>query len=308
MHQPLISIAIPAFKASFLSNAIQSVLEQTYTNIELIIVNDNSPEPIDEVVNKFMDKRIRYYKNARNIGHKDPSLNWNRCLDYAIGDFFSLLCDDDMLEKTFVEEMLTLHDHAPNVNVFRSRVKTINEKNEIIGLYPSSPYFETCTDYMWQKMSGFRKQTISEFFFDTQYIKKLGGYTNTPRAWTADALSIYKFAWENGIISTTKPLVYFRESKNNISCNFKDALEKREALFIYKNEINGLINKIQKVEERKILQESLRISFFQEIISLCSNASFLDIIRIMKKRGFPLKWLLFIIPQKLSNIQKKYSA
>ena len=57
---PLVSIAIPAYKKKFLADAIQSVLNQSIQDFELIIVNDKSPEDIDSVVEHFNDKRIRY--------------------------------------------------------------------------------------------------------------------------------------------------------------------------------------------------------------------------------------------------------
>ena len=62
------SVTIPAFKTKFLEKAIQSVLNQTYNDFELIIVDDCSPEDIKSVVDKFKDNRIRYYRNEKNSG------------------------------------------------------------------------------------------------------------------------------------------------------------------------------------------------------------------------------------------------
>lgn len=67
---PLVSIAIPAYKKKFLADAIQSVLNQSIQDFELIIVNDKSPEDIDSVVEHFNDKRIRYFTNETNLGGK----------------------------------------------------------------------------------------------------------------------------------------------------------------------------------------------------------------------------------------------
>ncbi|MGZ3810617.1 MAG: glycosyltransferase family 2 protein, partial [Mucilaginibacter sp.] len=64
----LFTIAIPAYKSQFLEECIASILGQTCTDFELIIVNDCSPQPVEEIVNKFIDPRIHYSKNEVNIG------------------------------------------------------------------------------------------------------------------------------------------------------------------------------------------------------------------------------------------------
>ncbi|MDY5819370.1 MAG: glycosyltransferase family 2 protein [Treponema sp.] len=305
MINTLVSIAIPAYKAAFLKDAIFSVLNQTYSNIELIIVDDSSPENIEKIINEFNDSRIHYYRNTVNLGKEDPSKNWNKCLEYANGDFFALLCDDDTYEPTFVEEMLELSQEFPDVKVFRARARTIDENNNLINWYPTSPTYETCIDYMYQKMSGFRRQTISEFLYVTKYIKAHNGYVNTPRAWTADSLSIYKFAWENGIASTPKFLVNFKESKRNISSIHSDSLKKRDALIIFQKEIKDYIKKIPDKNQINMLNNSLYYCMYCEILGLCTFSSFLDIFRILLKGGFPRKWIIFILVQKIGNLWKK---
>ena len=302
MSLPLVTIAIPAYKANYIREAIFSALNQTYSNIELVIVDDCSPEKIDEIIKEFDDPRIRYYKNEKNVGEKDPSKNWNKCLEHAKGDFFALLCDDDAYEPTFVEEMLNLRNSFSDVKVFRARVKTIDENNQVLNWFPSAPTFETCFDYMYQKLSGFRRQTISEFFYETTYIKQLGGYTNTPRAWTADSLSVYKFAWEKGIVSSQNFLVTFRSSKKNISSIYSDALEKRDALMLFKTEVNTYQKKITDPALQTILNDALYYFMFVEITGLCSRSSLIDIIRIIIKGGFPRKWALFILSQKIGTL------
>lgn len=305
MHtQPLVTIAIPAYKADFLREAISSALNQSYSNIELVIIDDCSPEKVDDVVKSFDDSRIHYYRNEKNIGANDPSRNWNKSLGYAKGEFFALLCDDDTYEPTFVEKMLELANANPNVKVFRARAKTINEKNQTVNWYPSAPAFETGFDYMYQKLSGFRRQTISEFLYRTDYIKELGGYTNMPRAWTADSLSIFKFAWKNGISSTQDILVNYRESEKNISSKHADALPKLDALLLFRKEIIDYINKSKDKTQQKLLHNALYYFMFTEIVGMSSHSSLINICKILLKGGFPRKWVLFILAQKIGTLGK----
>ena len=154
-------------------------------------------------------------------------------------------------------------------------------------------------------MSGFRRQTISEFLYVTKYIKAHKGYVNTPRAWTADSLSVYKFAWENGIASTPKFLVNFKESKRNISSIHSDSLKKRDALIIFQKEIKDYIKQIPDKKQMEMLNKSLYYCMYCEILGLCTFSSFLDIFRILLKGGFPRKWIIFILVQKIGNLWKK---
>ena len=61
------SFVLPAYKAKYLKEAIDSILGQTYTDFELIIVNDASPEDVDSIVAAYDDKRMQYYKNEKNL-------------------------------------------------------------------------------------------------------------------------------------------------------------------------------------------------------------------------------------------------
>lgn len=120
---PLVTIAIPAYKKRFLKQSIESALSQTYDHIEVVIVNDASPEKLDEVVSSFHDPRIRYYVNETNLGGSDPVANWNMCLQYAKGSFFALLCDDDAYDKDFISEMMLLITRYPDTSVFRGELR-----------------------------------------------------------------------------------------------------------------------------------------------------------------------------------------
>ena len=81
------SVTVPACKAQFLAECIDSILAQTYKNFELIIVNDASPQDLDSIVSKYDDPRIRYYKNKVGFGAEHVVGNWNKCLEYATGDY-----------------------------------------------------------------------------------------------------------------------------------------------------------------------------------------------------------------------------
>ena len=232
--QTYISVAIPAYKTTFLKEAIDSVLAQTYSNFELIIVNDKSPEDIDGIISSYNDQRIRYYKNDYNLGKKSIVHNWNKCLSYAQGEFFTLLCDDELMESTFLEKMLQLTLKYPQHNVFKSRTKIINSINKtIIGESIPWPEYESFKDLLDNMILGNRKHTISEFIYRTNHIKKLNGYIVYPVGYYADGASLLIFCNGEGIISSSECLITFRKSEENISTNSKYNIEKAKAALIY---------------------------------------------------------------------------
>ena len=217
--QPLVTIAIPAYKATYLCESIAAALTQTYSNIEVLVVNDCSPADIASIVKAFNDSRIRYFVNKENIGANDPTANWNECLRLAQGEFFCLLCDDDLYAPTFVEELVRLSERHPRCNVFRSGVRIVDAKGVETDSFPGSPEWETVEDYMWHIYRGLRRQTISEFMLRRDAIVQMGGYTSLPYSWGSDYLSIYKFALEGGIASTGLRLTTYRDSGSNLSAD-----------------------------------------------------------------------------------------
>lgn len=215
--QPLVTIAIPAYKATYLCESIAAALTQTYQNIEVLVVNDCSPADIASIVKAFNDPRIRYFVNKENLGAKDPTANWNECLRLAEGEFFCLLCDDDLYAPTFVEELVGLSERHPHCNVFRSGVRVVDAKGTETDSFPASPEWETVEDYMWHIYRGLRRQTISEFMLRRSAVLQLGGYVALPYAWGSDYLSTFKFGLSGGIASTGLRLTTFRDSGANLS-------------------------------------------------------------------------------------------
>lgn len=95
MMERLVSIIMPSFNtASFIAESIQSVQAQSYTNWELLIVDDCSTDNTDDVIEPFLeDQRIRYLKNEKNSG---AAISRNRALREAKGRWIAFLDSDDL--------------------------------------------------------------------------------------------------------------------------------------------------------------------------------------------------------------------
>lgn len=105
MTDGLVSIIMPSWNTSrFIGESIQSVLVQTYTNWELLIVDDCSTDNTDEILQPFLsDDRIKYFKNQQNCG---AALTRNRAMREARGEWIAFLDSDDLWLPEKLEKMI----------------------------------------------------------------------------------------------------------------------------------------------------------------------------------------------------------
>lgn len=103
---PLVSVIIPTYNVEkYIEKAIQSVLDQTYPNIEIIVVDDGSTDHTVDVVRSFHDERIKLFINERNMG---PSYSRNRGIKEAKGEWIAFLDGDDWWDKERLEKLLNV--------------------------------------------------------------------------------------------------------------------------------------------------------------------------------------------------------
>lgn len=221
---PLISITIPSFKIKFLKEAIESILAQTYNNWELIIVDDASPEDIKSVVDKFDDKRIKYFRNEKNCGAIDVVDNWNICLKHCSGEYVICMGDDDMLTPNCLEEYRKLIDKYPGLHVYHAMTDVIDENGNVIGHQRKRPEYQTCAELILHRWSG-DIQFIGDFCYSVKHLRKEGGYIKLPLAWAADDLTAARAAEEFGIANTQTPCFLYRENRLSITSSNNNGLK-----------------------------------------------------------------------------------
>lgn len=132
-NNPFLSICIPTFnRASYLSETIQSILSQTYTNFELIIINDGCTDNTDDVVSGYQDKRIKYLKNKKNLGYIKTM---NKGTQLAKARWIMHVSDDDKMRPTMLEEMVSaLYEYNnQEIGFVVPQSANINHKGELIN-------------------------------------------------------------------------------------------------------------------------------------------------------------------------------
>ncbi len=259
------TVGIPAYKARFLKDCINSVLNQTLTDFELVIVNDASPENIDDIVNSFTDKRIRYFVNEENFGAEHVVDNWNKCLSFANGEYFVLMGDDDLMEKNYLEEFDRLIFKYPHLNVYHCRSFLINENDEKIGLTPVWAEYESMYDNIFHRLNKGRLQYISDFVYRTSFLNSNGGFYKLPLAWGRDDITSFIAMKNKGIAHVNCPVFCYRVSNITISNSGSEErkLAANKAYFSWIENVlikdsSNVIDNIQIANIRKLLPKKVK--------------------------------------------------
>ncbi len=126
---PKVSVVIPTYdRASTVVRAIQSVLTQTYPNLEIIVVDDGSTDNTREVVQHLHDPRLRY---IRHEGNQGGSAARNTGIEVAAGDYIAFLdSDDEWLPEKLEKQVQLLQGSEPAVGAVYAGFAIINEHGE----------------------------------------------------------------------------------------------------------------------------------------------------------------------------------
>lgn len=298
------SIGIPAYKARFLKECIDSILSQTFPDFELIIVNDASPENIDDIVKSYSDKRIRYYVNEKNFGAEQVVDNWNKCLSLAAGKYIMIMGDDDKLMPQYLDEFNKLIKRFPQMRVYHCRSKEIDEYSRFRTIYQNYPEWESVFDLMLNRLDRNRVTFISDFIYDTAQLRNNGGFFKLPLAWASDDITSFIAAKSNGIAHTNACVFCYRRHSASITST-GSVLKKLEAISLEKEWYIKFLSETDpkgetEIEVKRVLNSSIDqcISKRQALaIGLIRNGNTLktifSVLRNKKRLGVKFTSLLY---------------
>lgn len=129
MINPKVSVVIPAYNhEKYVGEAIQSVLDQTFRDFELIIINDGSTDHTEAEILKFKDERIRYYSQE----NQGLSATLNRGIELARGEFFNFLPSDDAFLSEKLATQLKAFEESKDIGiVFSYQIVIDGEGREV---------------------------------------------------------------------------------------------------------------------------------------------------------------------------------
>ena len=183
---PLVTIGIPNYNyGHFISEALNSVVKQTYPNIELIIVedvsSDNSIEIIENWIRSYTGKiQINFIKNKKNLGLTKVC---NIILDNARGKYFQPLDADDILLPEKIERQVAILENSPNTAMVYSNVMVINDSGKVINPdYCSRINYDSTnmpSGWIFNDLLAFNFISLPSVLVNTKYAREMRGFDET---------------------------------------------------------------------------------------------------------------------------------
>jgi len=127
---PLVTVLMPVYNGEkYLAEAIESVLNQTFADFELLIIDDCSSDNSVEIIQSYNDNRLKLIINEENIGQ---SSTMNKAIELAEGKYIARLDQDDLSYKNRLQVQLEKISDL-NKTILGSWAYAINQKSDIIG-------------------------------------------------------------------------------------------------------------------------------------------------------------------------------
>lgn len=230
-----VSICIPTYNgARYLEACLDSVLSQTYKDIEILVVDDGSTDATLEIIERYAasDQRIRLVCNEHNLGLVG---NWNRCIELARGDWIKFAFQDDLLREDCLEKMLAAASR-PIVFCRREFLFETGTSKETIRLYNGLPkipeLFGNSTDIDPATVRNVVLREPQNFFGEPTaallHHSLFGrfGIFNADLAQICDLEYWIRVAINTGLSYVNEPLATFRYHASSTSAGNRDPLRK----------------------------------------------------------------------------------
>ena len=266
MNKPLISVILPVYNAElYVSESIQSILNQTYTNFELIVINDGSTDRSEECILEFKDERIRYFKNQTNLELIDTL---NLGLELVQGEYIARMDADDIANPLRFEKQVTILNQFPEYGIVGSFAELIGDASGDLR------YVEEDQDIRYALL------THNPFIHSTVMIKS-SFIVNKGLRFEKNKLHVEDYDLWIRILTYTKgiiipeSLIKYRIHSNQVSSIYKE-LQELNTLELQKKYFKAIFNDKPDID----LMSSL---YFSKLIDFEFLILFLSQLTVIKK-------------------------
>ncbi|WDL83943.1 glycosyltransferase [Aeromonas bestiarum] len=194
---PTVSVIMPVYNVGlYILDAVNSILNQTYKDLELIIVDDSSTDDTYKVLidNFSKNEKIKILKNSEN---KKIVYSLNKALGYASGEFIARIDGDDIAYPDRIEKQINYLLQHPKVDLVGCDIETINERGVVTGAFNRFPehfdilnrmaYFCPPVSHIWlcrasvyKSLNGYRFPSVEDYDFLLRMITSGYKFANIP--------------------------------------------------------------------------------------------------------------------------------
>ena len=328
--EPKISVIMPVYNAEkTIERAILSIINQTYNNIELILINDGSTDGTENIMKSYLEKGskidIKYYFQ-KNSG---PSIAKNLGIDMAKGEYILFVDSDDTISENYIESLVINQKEGMLIGASYKIIEDIERKNKNVKITNKDYYVrdKILNDLVIGKLNGF----VWLYLFNKEKMKNI--YFEKDIRYMEDTLFLIKYIMKNNInnIIYLKDVYYnYYQTDGSITNNtnkiiknilsFTNSIRKIENIIpkeekelkeICKknraNRISKLIeNNVSKIKERKILKEYQKSEEIKQIIKeLIEDCNIKIGYKLYLKFTMNSPYMLFLAYVKIREILKK---
>ena len=220
-----ISVVMPAYNAeNYIAEAIESILNQTYTDFEFLIINDGSTDRTEEIILSYKDERIVYLKNEKNSG---IVYTLNRGLKSAKGQYIARMDADDISMPERFEKQIEFMERHKDIGALGTSIvifgEGINERRFDFEVdnnsLKSNLFFNSCFAHPSVMI---RREIITKY--NILYEEEYQGREDFVMWWRIAAVS--------KLASLQVPLLYYRQHNNQITKNLSQDHKKQSGKFL----------------------------------------------------------------------------
>jgi glycosyltransferase involved in cell wall biosynthesis len=308
-----LAIVIPAYKATFLPAALDSIAAQTCKDFTLYVGDDCSPEPIGDIARQYRDKiELVYLRFDSNLGGKDLVAQWERCIAMSQEEpYIWLFSDDDVMEPNCVELLLRTIDETKDAyDVYHFNSYRIDENGKFELLRKPYPSVLSSYDFYKGKILGRYDSFVVENVFSRRKYELSGGFKSFDLAWGSDVATWCIFSNDKGMCSIPEALIGWRRSSQNITPNKSLQISERK-LMAECNFMAWAYAFFKKKSDILPVNEALFISkmmqYRKRVGWKCYQTAFATFFRVHghHKNKLPLWLFLNLMPIKLYHLLKK---
>lgn len=223
MSNPQLSVITTVYNCEqYINYSIESILNQTFSDFEFIIMNDGSTDNTVDIIKSYQDPRIRFFDDDKNI--KIPSRR-NQAIKHANSSYLVIHDGDDISLPTRLEKSYNFLSDNPDIFCVGSHAQKIDLKGEELGYmdYPPETHKE-CLDMVTKKcMNPMIDPTTT---FKKEVFDRLGSYTLDKEIYTVPDFDIWLKAMSSGyrFANIQEPLIQYRENPDGMTQSRKQEM------------------------------------------------------------------------------------